>query len=281
MFPPHERCEPVIPELDTRSKALRRYRRNIRQKELFLPLGPKVGPFFDILYSTTNDRDFLLSVRDYLLSIKYSAWFDYLKAISAACKQYGTLVTLAWKDFVNLELALGYFETNTNEPLLQRVIDWVGPRQTKPKDEKDFLLLFRSQAAALFSKLTFKKGSISAFCKNRNMWATSGGSQDVGLKYDSGNVYMKSKWAYAFSLTDDDVYNLLFERRRGHAVVSSVEGAGKDRIIISSDNALHIKMSYLNSIVEQPLKRLFSSLRLSSLFLLIWGHSKDVFRYDE
>lgn len=256
----------MVPELDARSKALRRYRRNIRQKELFLPLGPKVGPFFDILYSTTSDRDFLLLVRDHLLSIEYSAWFDFLKGISAACKQYGTLVTLSWKDFVNLELALGYFETNTTEPLLQRVIDWVGPRPRKLKDEEDFLTLFRSQAAALFSKLTFKKGSIRGFCKNRNMWATSGGSQDVGLKYDSGNVYTKSKWAYAFSLTDDDIYNLLFERRRGHAVVSSVEGAGKDRIIISSDNALHIKMSYLNSIMEQPIKRLFSSLRLSSLF---------------
>jgi hypothetical protein len=213
-----------------------------------------------------NDKEFLIGLRDALLNTKYAEWFSYLKEVSASCKQFGTEVTLDWKYFVNIELALGYFETNTSDDLLSRVKAWVGPRPPLPKDESQFCSVFRLEARKLFSNLVFQGGSINAFCKNRNLWATAGGSQDVGLKYDNGTVYNKSKWSYAFSMTDADVYHELFKIGRGRAVVSSVEGAGKDRIIISSDNSLHIKMSYINTIIERPLSKLFRDKALSSLF---------------
>jgi hypothetical protein len=198
--------------------------------------------------------------------MEYSNWFEYLKSVSTSAKANGTRFSSSWRDFVNLELAMGYFETQTTEPVLDRVRAWVGPRPKEPKDSDGFNALFEQELKRLFSSVLFGKGNMAHFIRNRNLWATAGGSQSRGLLYSDGKVFSKTKWSYAMSLTDQQVQDALYSTGPGHAIVSSVEGAGKDRIIISSDNDLHIKMSYINTIIENPISALFAKLRISSLF---------------
>lgn len=249
--------------LDDRSLPLRRYKRNIRHKDFTKLLGPKLAPHFDILYDITKD-DSVLYLAQILHKIERSEWFNLLTEISAYAKQHGSSFSPNWENFVNIELACGYYEAAPDKDLYERVREWVSQKTFTPKDDQLFVDEITSVLKNLFRDIPIDHLLPREFARNRNNWATSGSSQTKALFDIDGKRASRSKWATALSLTDDEIHDMLFKVDRAPLVASEVQGPGKSRIIISSGDILHIQMSYISRLIERSLHTKLQS--ISSLF---------------
>lgn len=175
--------------------------------------------------------------------------------LSNICKTY-KVTGEYWMLFVNVDLIGGHPEPKGDEYIREGAREWV--RSKGPLLGKNYDKVWRKQLDKIFQGIHIPDFDVDSFVRNRNFWATSGASADKTIHIDSddGDYYAnKTKLAWATTLTDSQIYDILFkEQKKTIANVREVIGNGKNRLIIATDNTTHVQMSYISQTMEPLFK---------------------------
>lgn len=181
---------------------------------------------------------------------------QYFKALSDICKTF-KVGGKYWLLFVNVDLVGGHPASKGKQYIIDEAREWVEWKGDLLGGAK-YESLWLKQLDKIIGGKQFFDYDVDTFVRNRTFWATPGSSADKSIivESDDGTYYApKTKIAWSSTLTSADIYKILFtQQKRTHAHVREVIGAGKNRTIITTDNATHIQMSYISLQLEPLFK---------------------------
>jgi hypothetical protein len=201
------------------------------------------------------------------------ALYEWLKELTEYSKKYGNLFSIHWKWFVNLENFGGYLPSVPMLDFAESIQEWVGGDVIHKSlnnyggwTEKQFLDDLSLGIDNFLSmgpnveRANINAKSIEDWSFDFVNWARSGTtSTRSSYRYkprEEDNWYNagKTKWRTAVSLDSDQVVKTLYSRQVASLIPinSAVQKreAGKVRAVISSDDALYWRMSYVSHWLE-------------------------------
>lgn len=212
------------------------------------------------------------------------ALFDTLKALSNLAKKFGEMLTSSWMFLVNLELLGGYRQAIPIEAFIQDIKDWVSGDIVHESLRSDFSVsedLFLDDLSDGMSKLfdnlpnldsaNKKLKSVKEFSSDPANWAGPGStSSKVKPVAEIGGreaPIKGTKWRTALAMDPQEVEDIILGRggiqlNQKNKAVEKRE-AGKVRAVVSSDDYLYLRMTYVSTWLEEALK----GSPISSLFM--------------
>jgi hypothetical protein len=202
------------------------------------------------------------------------ALYDLLRNLTEIAKKNGDLLFHGfWMYLVNLETFGGFLDAKEIEDFAQDLEDWVTgdiihtmPTPDGPSEDyflevmeeglEDFL-----DGAPSVARANERALSISEWSRDRSNWAVNGTSSHPEKRVNytipgNDHVYKtkKSKWSTALTMTDNDVERILrattSSSLQGKAKAIQKRETGKVRAIVSSDDELYIRMTYISHWLE-------------------------------
>ena len=207
-----------------------------------------------------------------------SALSTIFKKISSVAKKHGNLVFDGfWKFLVNWETLGGYSHSLPMENFLEDLTNWATGDvvHTALNDEgewtePEFLDLLEQGMSDFYTrapsivKANAEPLSIDDFSEKPHLWARTGSTQRKEAVWyvdakGRPKKAKKTKWRTAMALTPGQVRSILREKAPGrlkqrNAAIQKLE-TGKVRAIVSSDDEMYLRMSYVSTWLEAALQR--------------------------
>jgi hypothetical protein len=199
--------------------------------------------------------------------------YSLFKQITELYKKQGELLSPNWKWFINWEVLGGYLDKKEINEFANDIEGWVtgdvkhSMFDGKVMDENLFLDTFREGMVDFMSQSAAPAGSVEVvsiedFASDRSYWGTSGTSS-IGNKITyrvNGSTYRsrKSKWATALTLDSKKIVDMLTTDSR--VLLRSTpkpiqkQETGKVRAIVTSEDSLYIRTSYVLMHIERMMK---------------------------
>jgi hypothetical protein len=193
-----------------------------------------------------------------------------LKDMSILMVKHGPLLSKNWKWYAAWDTFGGYAPDLDIMQQVEAIRFWVtgNPKHTFLGDEEKFIEHIQRhctnflQLGPNVSRANAQAQTIHEWCREPVNWARSGtSSHPSGVEYSlGGTVYKtrKSKWSTALSKETGYIEELVREDNRHKLTMTNVaiqkREPSKIRAIITSDDQMYLKMSYISHWLETALK---------------------------
>ena len=272
-----DKLAPLLSPLTTEERGRMRYMKGykVKNQKWVNKLGFRWGTSIDLYLNLLPKkiRVEVVIVLKQLRLIELTSSEDVnsiLKDMSILMKKHGTLLSNNWKYYVAWDTFGGYAPLLDIMEQVDTIKFWVSgnAKHTFLGDEKKFLEHINYYSYQFLNlgpnvqRANDEAQTIEEWSREPVNWARSGTSSNASkiLYYAKGKTFKsrKSKWATALNLEAKEVEKLVREKRIHKLVMTNVaiqkREPSKIRAIITSDDQMYLKMSYVSHWLETALQ---------------------------
>lgn len=190
------------------------------------------------------------------LIMHYNKLMSIFKQIGMWFKLNGTVLfgNHDWMQFVGLETIGTYMEEGTEELISDGKV-WLAGNIDDKRTEEYYEKMYDLMPSILRGKPVKQSNRVTImdFVSCPDNYGTSGASEDRGEIEIGGKNVAKNKWNSFLSLDPSELASIIHDsiKKELHANIFGKNEHAKVRGVMRADNILHLKFSYLNSIIEQ------------------------------
>jgi hypothetical protein len=243
-------------------------RRRFRYKNDYPMLGPWFGMnltlYLDLLplHKMKLVREFLHMVNIFRIR-RMDDLRKQLKSVSEWAKKCGETMfpNRLWMLLVNLETLTGYLDIDDVDDVFGDVEKWVGEVREHALDDGDWNELFVNGVDTFIRKCAVSPANVRVlpldmWVADVAIWARSGSTRYKSSVTVNGKKSLKNKWSTALSMEPEKIVKLMLDtklvKQEPRVVVKREKG--KVRVVISSDDLLYWRMSYVGTWIESMMQ---------------------------